>query len=134
MQRQLALHAIVETRHVDDHALVRALADRLALVASLDAKADGAAFDAGYLRARRDAQAHRRRRKVAHVEPDAEALMPFGEQMLHRRQRSRLDHVDHHRRRQHRNPPRADARRGMLRRDNEVCGAREADADAGEIG
>ncbi len=44
--RQLALHALVEARHVDDHALMRAAADRLALVAGLDAEGDGAALDA----------------------------------------------------------------------------------------
>ena len=59
-------------------------------------------------------QADRRRREMADVEMDAEALMPGGQQVLDRRQRGRLDHVDHHRRRQHRDAPRADARRGVL--------------------
>ena len=85
------------------------------------------------LRRRRDGEAHRRRREVAHVEVDAEALMSRRQQVLHRRQRGRLDHVDHHRRRQHRDPPRADARRRVLRRHHEFGGAGQAGADGGEV-
>ena len=54
------------------------------------------------LRRRVTPQAHRRRREVAHVEVDAEALVTRRQQVLHGRERRRLDQVDHHRRGQHR--------------------------------
>jgi hypothetical protein len=41
-------------------------------------------------------------RDVGHVEVDAEALMARGKKVFDRVERSRLDDVDHHRRRQHR--------------------------------
>jgi len=40
------VHAVVEARHADDYALVRAAADRLDRVAGFDAEGDGAALDA----------------------------------------------------------------------------------------
>jgi hypothetical protein len=42
----LALHAFVEARHTDDHALMDAAADRLDLVARFHAERDCAAFHA----------------------------------------------------------------------------------------
>ena len=50
----LALHALVEAGHVDHDALVRAVADHLALVAGFHAERDGAALDGRDLSRRRD--------------------------------------------------------------------------------
>ena len=72
------MHAVVKARHIDDHALVEAVADGLALIAGLDPEADGAPLDFHNLRRGNDREPHRCRREMAHVEPDAEALMPRG--------------------------------------------------------
>src|SRR5215475_9466544 len=93
----LALHTLVKACHVDDHALVSAVADRLTLVACLDAEADGAPLDFYYLRRRNDGEPHRCRRKMAHVEPDPEALMPRRQEWFCRCQCGSLDQTDHHR-------------------------------------
>ncbi len=86
------------------------------------------------LRGRRDAQADRRRRDMADVEMDAEALMAGRQQVLDRRERCGLDQVDHHRRRQHGDAARADKRRGLVGRDDGFGGAGETGRDAGEVG
>ena len=109
------------------------VADYLTLIAGFDAEGDGAALDGLDLRGRRDSEAHRRGREMAHVEMDAEALMSLRQQMLDRRQRRRLDHVDHHRRRQHRDAAGAHPGRRVLRRHDEIGGAGEAGTDGGEI-
>ena len=69
------MHALVEARHVDDDALVRALADRLALIADRNAEADGATLDARDLRGRRHREPYRRRREMAYVQAYAETLI-----------------------------------------------------------
>ena len=53
--------------------------------------------------------------------------------MLHRGQRGRLDHVDHHRRGQHGDASRTDPRRRVLRRHDEVGAAGQAGADVGKV-
>src|SRR5215831_13125933 len=129
----LALHALVKARHIDDHALVRALADPLTLVAGLDAEADGAPLDFHNLRRRNDGEPHRCRRKMAHVEPDPEALMPGGQEGFCRCQCGGLDQADHHRGGQHGDPIRSDARRRVLRRNDEAGTADQAGMDGREV-
>src|ERR1700761_4806222 len=71
---ELALHACVETVDADHDALMGTAADHLELIARLDSKCDGAAFEAQNLRACGDPQPDRRRRGVTDVEVDAQAL------------------------------------------------------------
>src|SRR3954471_4342579 len=130
---QLPLHALVEALDADHDALMRAAADRLALVVRFHAKADGAAFDFRDLCRRDDTQADRRRRDVADIEMDAEALMAGGQEMLDRLGRGSLDQVDHHRRPQHRYPTGAGEWCRMLGSDDEGDVAGEAGPDAGEV-
>ena len=78
-------------------------------------------------------QADGRRRVVADVELYAEALMTRWQQVLHRRQRGRLDQVDHHRGRQHRDAPRADARGRVLGPHRHLGGPRQARMDGGKV-
>src|ERR1700681_3460200 len=106
----LALHAFVEALDADDDALMRAAAYGLDLVVGFDAEFYGAAFDADDLGGGGDTQADRRRRHMADVEMDAEALMSGWQEVLDSGQRSCLDDVDHHRRRQHRDAAGADER------------------------
>ena len=110
-----------------------AAADRLDRVARFDAEGDGAAFDAQNLGRRRHRQADRRRRDVADVEVDAEALMAGRKQVLDRVERRRFDHVDHHRRRQHRDAPGADKGGRMLGPDHDLRGSLEAGMNAGKV-
>ncbi len=79
---------------------------------------------------RGDAQSDRRRGHMADIEVDTEALMAGGQQVLDGRKRRRLDHVDHDRRRQHRNPPGADERRGVLRADDDLGRSGDAGRNA----
>jgi hypothetical protein len=46
LDTHFALHALIEARDADYHALVGTAADQFDLVASLHAKGDGAGFDA----------------------------------------------------------------------------------------
>src|SRR3984957_18885023 len=78
----LALHAFVEALDADDDALVRAAADCLDLVVGFDAEFYGATFDASDLGGAGDAQADRRRRHVADVEMNAEALVAGWQEVL----------------------------------------------------
>jgi hypothetical protein len=50
----------------------------------------------------------------AHIETNAEALVPIGQQMLDRGERRRLDQVDHNRRGEHGDAPRTDSRRRVF--------------------
>src|SRR5580698_307300 len=109
-----------------------AVADHLDVVARLHPEGDGAPFDVDDLRRRGDTKADRRRRNVADVELDAEALMAERQQMLDRRERRRLDEVDHDRRCQHRDPAGTDEWCGMFRRHPYLMGAGETRFDAGE--
>src|SRR5581483_3629029 len=129
----LALDALVEFLHVDDHALVRAVADQLPLVARLDLEADRASADFQHHRARRDAHADRRRGDMAHVEQRAEALVAGGQKALHRGERRGLDDVDHHRRGEDVDRAAAHARRGVLLGDDEPGLSREAGPDRREV-
>src|ERR1700724_3423489 len=104
----LALDAFVEALDADDDALVRAAANCLHFVAGLDAEFYGAAFEADDLGCGGDAQADRCRRHMADVEMDAEALVARRQEGLDGGERSRLDDIDHHRRRQHRDAARTD--------------------------
>ena len=104
----------------------------LDLVVGFDAEFYGAAFDADDLGGGSHAQADRRRRDVADVEMDAEALMAGRQEVLDGGERSRLDDVDHHRCRQHRDAARADERRGMFGADHDLGRAGEAGRDPGQ--
>src|SRR3984957_17874687 len=128
----LALHAFVEALDADDDALVRAAADCLHFVVGLDAEFYGAAFEADDLGGGGDAQADRCRRHMADVEMDAEALMARRQEVFDGGERSGLDDVDHHRRRQHRDAARADERGGMFGADHDLGCAGEAGRDAGQ--
>src|SRR5215470_19274711 len=98
LRPKLLLHPRIKSRHIDDDPLVRAVADRLLVVARLDPERERAAIDADQLCGRAHPHADRRGCEVAHVEMDAEALMPRGQEVLDRRKRRRLDDVDHDRR------------------------------------
>src|SRR5579864_8676316 len=128
----LALHAFVEALDADDDALVAAAAYGFDPVAGFDAEFYGAAFEADDLGGGGDAQSDRRRRHMADVEMDAEALMARRQEVFDGGERSRLDDVDHHRRRQHRDAAGADKRRGMFRADHDLRRADEAGRDAGQ--
>src|SRR5262249_42924473 len=112
--------AVVKARHVDDHALVQAVTDGLALIAGLDVEAEGAPLDFHHLRRRNDREPHRSRREMANVEPDPKALMPRGQEGLCRCQCGGLEQADHHRGGQHGDPTRADARCRVLRPNDEA--------------
>jgi hypothetical protein len=92
-----------------------AAADHVHIVARLHPEGDGAGLDADDLGGRGDAKADRRRRHVADVELDAEALMAERQEVLDRGERRCLDDVDHHRRCQYGDAAGADERGGMLR-------------------
>src|ERR1700722_19709511 len=128
----LALDAFVEALDADDDALVRAAAYCLHFVVGFDAEFYGAAFDADDLGGGGDAQADRRRRNVADVKMNTEALMARRQEVLDGVERGRLDDIDHHRRRQHRDTARADERRGMFGTDHDFGRAGEAGRDAGQ--
>ena len=97
-----------------------------------DAEFYGAALDADDLGGGGNAQADRRRRHMADVEMDAEALMTARQKVLDGVEGSRLDDVDHHRRRQHRDTAGADERSGMFGTDHDLGRAGEAERDAGQ--
>src|SRR5580692_8844680 len=128
----LALHAFVEALDADDDALVRAAAYGLDFVVGFDAEFYGAAFDTDDLGGGGDAQADRRRRHMADVEVDAEALMACRQEVLDSGERSRLDDIDHHRRRQHCDAAGADERGGMFGADHDLGRTGEAGRDAGQ--
>jgi hypothetical protein len=54
-------------------------------------------------------------------------------QMLHGRERRRLDQVDHHRSGQDGNAPASDMRRSVLSADEQVCGASQAGPQSRQI-
>jgi hypothetical protein len=70
---------------------------------------------------------------MGHVEVDAEALMARGKKVFDRVERSRLDEVDHHRRRQHRDASRTDKGGRMLGPDQKLRRPGEPGGDGGEI-
>ena len=113
---------------------MRAAADELELVASFDAERDGAPLDMDHFGGRSNVQADRRRRDMADVELDPEALMAGRQKMLDRRQGRGLNHIDHHRRRQDRDSSRADEGRRMLGADHDFGGSDEAGRDFGQDG
>src|SRR6476469_5488767 len=81
---QLALHPLVELRDIDDHPLVRAVADQLALVMRLDPESEGAAIDLCKCGRGRDPHADRGSGDVADVEDRAEALVAARQEPLDR--------------------------------------------------
>src|SRR5262245_4080740 len=130
---ELALHALVEAGDADDHALMGAAADRLALVARLDPEADGASLNVCHFRCGHHAQADRGRGEMLDVEMDAEALMAGRQQMLDCVERGGLDHIDHDGCRQHGNAAGADERRGLVGRDDDLGLSGETRGNAGEV-
>jgi hypothetical protein len=98
---------------------VGAVADRLLVVARLDPEGQRAPVNAHQFRGGADPHADRRGGEVADIEMNAEALMFGRQQRLDRRERRRLDDVDHDRRTQHRDQPAADAGRRMLDADQQ---------------
>src|SRR5437868_8753367 len=94
--RQLLLHALVESLHVDHDPLVQAVADEFTLVARLDAKGERAAVDLHELGAGGHAHPDRRGRNMAHVEMDPQRLVPRRKKLFAAGQRRSLEQVDHH--------------------------------------
>jgi hypothetical protein len=88
---ELPLHAFLETRDVDDDALVGAAADRILVVARLDPERKCPALDRDQLGGRDDRHSDRGRGKMADIEMNAEALAPGRQEMLDRRERGCLD-------------------------------------------
>src|SRR5262249_45158701 len=109
----------VEARSADDDAPMGAAADWLEFVARGNAEGDGATLNLRHLRGCRDPQSDRCRRGMAHIELNAQALMSARKQLLDRGERRRFDEIDHHWRRQDRDPARADKGRGMLRSNHD---------------
>src|SRR5512136_2967915 len=62
------VETLIETHHVDHHALVRAVADLLDLVASTDLEFDAAAIDFGHFRVCNNPAADRSCRQMPHVD------------------------------------------------------------------
>ena len=130
---RFALHAFVETRHADNDPLVGTVPDH-----STSSRASTRSVIVRPSTFTTSAVAVMRKpigvaADMAHVEMRAEALMALGEEMLDRFERRRFDHVDHHRRRQHRDAAGADERRGMFVRDNDLGRSGQAGLDAGQV-
>ena len=121
-----SLHALIKTRDVDNDALMRSATDRLLLVMRFGREHERAAIDADQFAACPNAHPDGRRGEMAYVEMDPEALVPARQQMLHGRERRRLDQVDHHRSGQDGNAPAPDMRRSVLSADQQVDGASQA--------
>ena len=70
--RKLSLHALIEARNVDDHTLMRAVADRFQVVARFHPERQCAAFNRNQLGGRPHAHSDRGRGEVANIEVDSE--------------------------------------------------------------
>ena len=117
----LLLDTLIEARDVDDDAFVRAIADRLLLVVSLDLEYERAAIDSDQLRRRADAHSDRRGGEMADIEMDAETLMTVREEVLDCRQCRGLDHIDHDRSGKYGHSSAADARGGVFHANQQIC-------------
>jgi hypothetical protein len=91
-------------------------------------------IDPSQLGARIDVHSDRRRREMADIEMDAEALVSGWQEVLDRGEGRRLDHIDHDRSGQHRHLPAADTGRGVLDADQDACAPYQSRRHLGEIG
>ena len=114
------MHALIEAGHIDHDALVRAVADGLFFITGLDPKRKRAAVDGGQLGGGANSHTHRRGSEMPDVEMNTEALVPFGQELLHRGERRRLDDIDHHRSGQYGYASAADPRGRMLDPNEQV--------------
>jgi len=119
----------VDGRPIEETVLADGVEALCTLVARLDAKADVAALDFHQFGRRPDPHAHRGRSDMTHIQMGAQALVTRRQPVFDRRQRRRLDQVDHHRRGEDMHAPAADARRGVLLADRELGLAGQAGRD-----
>jgi len=118
--RDLALHALIEARNVNDDALVRAISDRFLVIAGLDPERQGAVVDRDQLSGCSHPHPDRCCREMSYVEVDPKTLMSGRQEALDGRECCRLNHIDHDRGRQHRYKPAANAGRRVFNADQKV--------------
>jgi len=105
---------------------VRPFPDELALILRAHLEVDRPPLDPHHLGGGLHAHPHGSGRDVRDVEVRAQALVLLGQRLLDRRERRRLDEVDHHRRCEHADAPAADARCGVLLAHHQLGHAGEA--------
>ena len=90
------LHAYVKFCNIDDHAVMHALADQIALVARAYFEFDITAVNRDHFGRGRHAHANRCGRDMGNVEMRAETLVTRRQKVFYRGKRCRFEQIDHH--------------------------------------